>query len=142
MLTNMTLLIIALIGLLDTAYLTWQRYQSFSLTCGILEGCNQVTASVYSVFGGMPVAIWGLFYYLTAVTIAGIYWKNKDITWLKLLALLTSLGFLVSLWFTYLQTAVIGAFCSYCLISALVSTLLFGISLFQLSKGTKISKVH
>jgi uncharacterized membrane protein len=42
----------------------------------------------------------------------------------------TSVGFLFSVWFVYVQAFLLKAFCQYCMLSATTSTILFITSLF------------
>lgn len=118
-------LFIAVIGLADATYLTASHYLEKPVICGALEGCDVVLESSYSVALGLPVALWGLFYYLAILVLAEIYLLKKDILWMKMAAALSLPGFLASLWLVYLQFFVIGAVCLYCMVSAATSTALF-----------------
>lgn len=125
MIFNLLVFILSLLGLADTAYLTWQHYQIIPGTCSLGGGCSEVTASVYAVFWGMPLAVWGLLYYLAILVVVAFLLFSKDKIWLKILLGLTAAGFLASVIFVYLQAAVIKAFCAYCLVSALITGLIF-----------------
>lgn len=132
-------LLISFIGFADAAYLTATHYSGAAAACGILEGCDKVLASAYSVFAGYPVALLGAVYYLLLIAFLLMYLATKQKRFLLIAAGLTPIGFLASLWFVYLQAFVLRAFCFYCLISALTSTLLFIIGSYILWKQkTKI----
>ena len=120
---------IALIGVVDAAYLSYARYTHTELMCGIVEGCNVVAASPYSVLFGVPLAYLGLLFYI-AIFILGVWLLSRDGAWPRIaLFTTTSVGLVSSLYFVYLQTFVIQAYCIYCIISAIVSLFLWGMAL-------------
>lgn len=131
----------AYIGFLDAMYLTAEHYSGAGLNCVIFKGCDLVASSPYSLIFGVPVALSGVIYYFGILFISLLYIdlgdkKFKNIFQLlsiKMLPIYTLVGFIMSIWFVYLQAFVIKAFCTYCLFSALTSTLLFvfGIILFN-----------
>jgi len=53
-----------------------------------------------------------------------------------------SAGFLFSLYFTYIQAFVIKAFCTWCVLSALVFITLFVISLIQIIKSSMMLEIY
>lgn len=126
----LVLIVVALIGFADSGYLTWKHYSGAPAACGIIEGCDKVLASVYSTIGEMPVALFGLVYYGFLLYLLSVYLVYKNPAFLKMSVVIAFLGFLVSLWFVYLQIFVIKAFCFYCLISAFSSTAIFLFLLF------------
>lgn len=120
--------LLSLIGIADTAYLSYTRATHGDLSCSILSGCNIVAASPESVlFGIVPLAYLGLAFYIAIFVLALIFLfsQTKAVLWLLVTA--TGLGFLSSIYFLYVQAYVIGAFCIYCLISAATATLLFAL---------------
>ncbi|HYC83455.1 MAG TPA: vitamin K epoxide reductase family protein [Candidatus Paceibacterota bacterium] len=121
--------ILSFIGFLDAAYLTAKHYIGGALPCLITSGCDTVTTSAYSALFGIPIALFGALYYLS-VFIAAIVLLDSGSRFARYyIFLATPFGFLVSLWLIYLQAFVLNAFCSYCLLSAATSTLLFILSL-------------
>ncbi|QQG42290.1 MAG: vitamin K epoxide reductase family protein [Candidatus Giovannonibacteria bacterium] len=125
-------LLIGFIGFTDAVYLTATHYAGANVACGALEGCDKVLASAYSVFAGLPVALLGAIYYLLLIAFLLCYLATKQKRFLFVAAGLTPVGFLVSVWFLYLQIFVIKALCFYCLISAATSATLFIIGLYIL----------
>lgn len=119
------LLVLALVGFIDSAYLTAEHYLGFGLTCSIVKGCEQVTTSQYSQYFGIPVALFGALYYFVLFLMLVVYKDNKQAGTWNYLKILVSLGFLMTLWLVYLQFFVISAICLYCMVSALTTTLLF-----------------
>lgn len=132
-------IIISFLGFLDSSYLTIAHFTGISLRCTVFSGCNQVTTSPYSLVLGIPVALLGMFYYLTILLTTLFYFDTKKAELPKFIAWLTCLGFAASAWFVYLQIFVIKAICQYCIISAVTSTLLFifGIIIFKKYYGKK-----
>lgn len=124
---SLALLVLSFIGFADAAFLTIKHYTGAPIPCSILDGCDTVTNSVYSQIASVPVALIGALFYLTVFVLALVNWQLaqpgrklvKMLWWLSLVAFLASLGLV------YLQGFVIKAWCLYCLISALISTLIF-----------------
>lgn len=123
-------LALSLIGFLDSAYLSAKHYLGTPVACSIFEGCEKVLTSQYATIYGIPVALLGVFYYLTIFILTILYWDTGKAQFLQFAAYLTIAGFLASLWFVYLQLFVIGSICIYCIISAVASMLLFTLGLF------------
>lgn len=119
------LLILSLIGFSDSSYLTFKHYQGEIPPCSILEGCEVVTTSEYSIVGGVPVALLGALFYLSVFLFTFLYFDSQNPKFLVLAALLTPFGFIASVLFVYIQLFVLGAICVYCMGSAVTSTLLF-----------------
>ncbi|MBI2454236.1 MAG: vitamin K epoxide reductase family protein [Parcubacteria group bacterium] len=134
----LTTIIIGLVGFADAFYLTVKHYSQSSIFCSVLNnGCDLVTSSRYSAFGGVPIALIGTIYYAFIVLLAALLFRQPSSQTVKLLLLVSSLGFLFSLWLLYLQIFVIKALCFYCIISAATSTLIFIISLIYSLKNNK-----
>jgi uncharacterized membrane protein len=91
----------------------------------VVNGCEQVTTSSYSLILGIPVALLGAIYYLVVFAISLRYVEKKQAKLLQVLHLITGVGLIMSLWFIYVQAFIIKAWCLYCLGSAVSSTLLF-----------------
>ena len=121
--------ILGIAGFLDAIYLTVSHYSTASLSCSVFNGCDKVTSSIYSMWGSVPVAIVGAVYYaLILFLVALAVWK--DAKYFLFATGATIFGFFASLWFVYLQFFVLDALCTYCLISASTSFVLFGVSIF------------
>ena len=116
--------LVALAGMADAAYLTVEHLAGNSVRCMVVSGCDEVLQSSYAtVAGGVPVAAVGLAAYFTVfslATLAAFGYEGAR----KLLTPLVAVMFFATLWFLYLQAFVIKAFCTYCLISATVTTVL------------------
>jgi len=116
--------IVAFVGFVDAAYLTLNHFVGIVPPCFITQGCDVVTTSVYSKILGIPVSLLGSLYYLFMLVLMLYYIDKEDARAFKVMALMSVIGFLFSLWFVYVQVFIINSLCSYCLVSAFTSTLL------------------
>jgi len=132
--------IVALLGLVDASYLTIKHYSGGAVSCSVFEGCDAVASSKYSLlFGLIPVSLLGVVYYLTMMMFAVIYSFVVEKILVQGATVISGLGFMASLYFTYLQFFVIEALCMYCLFSAGTSTLLFLLTLFLIRNAKKVT---
>lgn len=117
--------ILALAGFLDAAYLTATHYGGLGLACAPGAGCETVTTSRWATVGPVPIAAIGLGYYALVSLIAWTPPAALSQRLVRALLVLTGTALVVSTFLFYLQAAVIGAWCRYCLLSAAVTLLLF-----------------
>jgi uncharacterized membrane protein len=113
---------VSLIGLADAIYLTVEHLSGRSVRC-TLSGCSEVLSSPYASVHGFPLAAIGAFAYFTVfslATLAAFGYRGAGM----LLTFIVGAMFLTTLWLLYLQAFVIGHFCQFCLLSALVTTTL------------------
>jgi uncharacterized membrane protein len=126
-------LVIGLIGFADASYLTLERVQGIIPPCTI-AGCDIVLTSQYSAIAGVPVSLLGVIFYLATLIGLFIYIESRNLKVLKLTLGFSAVGFLSTLWFLFVQAVLLKAFCQYCLISAVTSTILFGMAIWVFSK--------
>ena len=125
------LIALSFIGIADTLYLSYNKFMNTAPSC-LIAGCDVVLAHPLSEFLGVPLAYWGLVFYvymLALVVLLALEPRSKALSWGTLLY--ASIGLLSSAAFIYIQGVVIGAFCQYCLLSAIVATSLFAIALWH-----------
>lgn len=135
----------AFLGFVDATYLAVGHYLVLPLPCSLTNGCETVLSSQYSMVGPVPLAVFGVAYYLLALFSAVyLYASNeRSLRPAQIIWLLSGVGVLASAYFLYLQVAVIQALCAYCIGSALTSLLLFASSsllLWQMSREAKGTK--
>src|SRR4051812_34637419 len=120
--------LLSLAGLFLGAYLTLYHYGFIgSLACNV-GSCEKVQSSRWSMFLGVPVATWGVGFYIStlALSIAGMQERYADSAGLsRLMVALTGVGILFTAWLNYLEGFVIHAWCEWCLGSASIVLLLF-----------------
>jgi len=127
--------VVALAGLVDAIYLTVKHYTEEPVPCSIIEGCEMVLTSSYSEIAGMPLAALGAAAYFTAFSLALLAAFGNRFAW-TLFGIQSIIMALVTAWLIYLQAAVIGAFCQFCLISAATSFAL--VILYLVSRFTQL----
>jgi uncharacterized membrane protein len=114
---------VSLIGLADSIYLTVEHLSGQSVRCTIVHGCSEVLSSSYATVRGVPLALLGAVAYFTVFSLATL--AAFDYRWTgKVLTLIVAIMFAMTLWLFYLQAFVIRHFCQFCLLSALVTTVL------------------
>jgi uncharacterized membrane protein len=126
---------LALAGIFIGLYLTLYKLGAIGqLSCSI-GSCETVNTSKWSTFLGLPVALWGVFFYLDVFVIALVgsqprFEASRAISFV--LAGEAAVGVLFSAWLTYLELAVIHAICTWCVTSAFLVTLIFVLSVADL----------
>ena len=118
-------LILSFTGFVDAAYVTVKAYLSSPLNCLVFENCSQVINSSYAKIFGAPISLLGAVFYLT-IFLLSVYYVDVKRGWvLKAIFCLTAFGFIFSLYLLYVQAFLLNQFCLYCLVSALISLILF-----------------
>jgi uncharacterized membrane protein len=112
--------VVALAGLADAAYLTVHHLTAEPVPCNIVAGCETVLTSSYAVIGDIPLAAFGAAAYFIAFSLALLSAFGNRMTW-TLFGIQVVLMSVFTVWLLYLQGFVIGAFCQFCLISALTT---------------------
>jgi uncharacterized membrane protein len=121
-------------GIMLAHYLLLFHEGKLFLTCepGIWD-CSDVSGpgAPYSSVGPIPVALIGLAGYVAIFAAVWLRaWLPKLNDYMPELMLgLTGLAFLFSLGLTALEAFVIHAFCYYCVVSAVIVTVMFGLSI-------------
>jgi uncharacterized membrane protein len=136
-----TILLLSIVGIIDSIYLSIKHYTLSAVNCSIFEGCELVTTSSYSTVFSVPVALLGIIFYAFIFSFALMFLKSKSNKSLILLLTISSIGFIVSMWFVYVQVFILHAFCFYCLISASLSTTIFILNLIAVIKYKNAEKV-
>ena len=122
---------LSFLGFVDASYLTADHYLKLPLPCTITHGCDTVLTSRYATVGFIPVSVFGVLYYL-AILLLGVYFYTSENPSKKIIRTIfgfTCVGLIASCYLIYLQLAVIHAICMYCMGSALITFLLFVLSL-------------
>lgn len=120
------LLVLALAGAGIAAYLTYTGFRQVEPVCAF-GNCQTVQQSRYAKVGGVPVAAFGLAMYLgiAALLVARRSERWRDVPLLAAWTFALALGgVLYSAYLTYIELRVIDAICTWCVISAVVVTLI------------------
>jgi uncharacterized membrane protein len=126
---RMAVALLSVLGICVATYLTLYKLGYLGgLTCSI-GSCETVNLSKWATFLGLPVAAWGLgFYLMIVVSVASVQPRfAEERTPSVVLTLLTGWGVLFSAWLTYLELFVIKAICQWCVVSAILVTVMFAV---------------
>ncbi len=124
----MLAMVVTLIGLGDSIYLTVQHLTGRSVRCTLNNTCSKVLGSAYATIAGIPTAGWGALAYFAAFSLATLIVFGY-LSCRRWLAALSAVMLVATLYFLYLQAFVIRAWCEFCLLSAVMSLILAGIVL-------------
>jgi uncharacterized membrane protein len=130
--TRMAIAVLALIGIFDAAYLSAYKLEIIGgITCTV-GSCQQVQNSPQSMLAGIPVSVLGLGAYIALFALAMLGVQPRwaaDRRIALALAVVSGIGMLFSAYLTYVEARVIYMWCMYCVISAILITLIFLLSL-------------
>lgn len=105
---------IALAGVAISTYLAATELAGGLPVCGPIQGCRTVATSAYADLAGLPVAVLGVGFSSVLAALSAVWGRTM---WRPALFALYGLGLfgLLSVGFlTYLEVAVIGAICIWC----------------------------
>jgi uncharacterized membrane protein len=128
--------LLAIFGLFVAVYL-WLHALGYggAIKCGASGGCEVVQTSQWAVLFGLPVAFYGVVGYFALLFVSLRALRPEALAerkWSVGLAALASIGFLFTLYLTYLELFVIHAICKWCVGSAVIITLIWIVSLLSL----------
>ncbi len=125
---RMAVALLALVGVLLATYLYLYKIGVVgTMACGA-GSCELVQTSQWSRFLGVEVSLIGLLGYLGifGVSLAGLQPGQQERRWPdRALVFLSGGGFLFSAYLTYVELFVLDAICRWCVVSAVIITLLF-----------------
>lgn len=122
----------AFFGFLIAFYIHHTKRTQGVLVCPVGSDCNTVIGSDYARFLGIPVEILGMLYYATiAVNYAFFLALPARATPSVVFGvlILTTAAFLFSLYLTFIQAFALRQWCTWCLMSATLCTLIFAAAL-------------
>lgn len=118
---------LALAGAGVAGYLVWVRETGATLVCAT-GGCGTVQSSQYAEVAGMPVALLGLVGYVVLLVSALVAGETA-----RVVQAAVALGaVLFSTYLLYVQVALIGEVCDWCLVSDAIVTLIAMLALLRL----------
>lgn len=135
--SRMGIAVLALLGVFLSGYLLLYKLGYVgALACGV-GGCETVQTSRWAVFLGVPVPAWGVGGYalLLGLALAGLQPRLQSKRSLSFLLLgFGAAAFGFSAYLTALEAFIIHAWCRWCLVSAALAALIFGLSLAELPR--------
>ncbi len=133
------LIIFAIVGLIDASYLTYHHYTNSKLICN-LSSCDVVLSSSYSVIFGIPVALFGIVFYLVVLAMSLYFLIRK--TYNHLLLIWASIGLISTFYLLIIQGFILHAWCQYCILSAITSFSIFLASVFLAQHARKTKQLE
>ncbi len=115
------MLVLGLVGLADSLYLTWYHYDPAVRVCFATSGCEVVNTSPYAVVGSVPVAAVGAAGYLLILAVLALRrWGPPSLHRTAAHAAfgLAVLGSGFAVYLTAVEVFVLHALCGWCLLSA------------------------
>ena len=131
----MIVAILALAGIFVATYLLLYKLGMIGhLSCSI-GSCETVNTSKWAKFLGVPVAGWGVAFYVVLFILALIstgerYAESRGMA--QAIVAMAGTGVVFSAWLTWLELFRIHAICQWCVTSAILVTVIFVISLLEL----------
>ncbi len=130
-------IILSVVGLTDSIYLAVLKLTGNRQMC--LEGlgdCWTVNTSRYASLFGIPISLLGAGAYLLILALLLLEHRSGRFHLLSPVVIfgLTLTGLVYSIYLTYLEVAVLKAICPFCVLSAVVMLLLFGIAIARLTQ--------
>ncbi len=119
---------LALAGIFVSTYLLLYKLGIIGeLSCSV-GSCETVNSSKWATFLGMPVAAWGVAWYVgmfaLAIVSTGARFVDSRSVSTVLLGMAAS-GLIFSTYLTYLELFRIHAICQWCIVSAIIVTIIF-----------------
>ena len=136
--------LLALTGLFVALYLTLYKLGAIGQLACSIGSCETVNTSRWATLLGLPIAAWGLGFYVVTLALAllGVQDRWADARGVSLaLVALSGWGVLFSGWLTYLELFVIKAICTWCVVSAVIVTLIFIVSVMDLRGRAVASRI-
>jgi uncharacterized membrane protein len=124
----MIVAMLALAGIFVATYLLLYKLGKIGdLSCSI-GSCETVNTSKWATFMGAPVAAWGVAFYVALFIAAVVSTMERfadSVSAARILLAMAGCGLLFSAYLTYLELFEIHAICQWCVISAILVTLIF-----------------
>ena len=134
-LVKIIILILGVCGFMVSKHIRSHKIKNTPLVCPVGFDCHSVVHSHYSRLFGAPVEILGMIYY-ALISFAYLFFilfpmsnaLSVDIS--ILLSILSLLAFLFSLYLISVQIFILKKGCSWCIVSAIISSLIFILTMF------------
>jgi uncharacterized membrane protein len=125
--------IFALAGFFVALHIYKEKRKKKPLICPMRFDCNTVVNSDYSKFFGISVELLGMYYYLAILfsyIIIAFLPSILPVMFLIIISFISISAFLFSFYLIAVQVFILKTYCSWCLISAFISTCIFILTLY------------
>ena len=120
--------VVAAIGTLVSAYLTWVHYSGNLALCIGVGGCEAVQNSRFSVVGPVPIALIGLAGFIAMLAVALLRLRDDAPAWSDTALFGLSLAAtLYVAYLTYIELFVLGAVCPWCVMVAVCAAVVLAL---------------
>ena len=121
-----TFIVLTIGGIVNAGYLLVKHYQKKPLVCPLNHDCSKVTESKWGKIFFIRNEVLGLLFFLFLFASILTLIFNPELSILRTLILIAVFfGLLFSIFLVLLQKYVIKDYCFYCLISAIITLLMF-----------------
>ncbi len=141
---NLIILIISLCGLFVANKIRLEKKSGKPIVCPIDGNCETVLHSKYATFINVPLEYAGIMYYLFIFASYLSFVLNPSLQnslWGLVASVSTIFGLFFSIYLTFVQWKIIKSWCTWCLTSALTSTLLFAFSFFNFISMFEVANI-
>jgi uncharacterized membrane protein len=127
----LALVVLSFLGIIDAAYITYEKLSGFIPPCHAYFQCTTVLNSSWASIGSVPLSALGLAYYsvIFVLSLCAYFGIQKLPCWKfsvqNTLWGLSCIGFGFSLYLMFLMQFVLNAWCLYCILSATICMLIF-----------------
>ncbi len=130
----MTIIALSVIGLGISIYLLMVHWAIIGQAiCLGVGDCQYVNTSRYSDLFGIPVALLGGLTYVAFIALSLLIWRALVEEYTRLaLFFIAVIGFVYSLYLTYIEVAVLYEICPWCVFSAIIVTIITVLSVIEL----------
>jgi uncharacterized membrane protein len=127
-----TIMASAGLGLIISLYLLSVHWGWGQIVCLDIGDCEVVNMSMYAELLGIPVALLGALTYLALLVTGMLIWRHIYEELASLVQfLVAAIGVAFSLYLTYIEIFVLRAICPWCVLSAILITLIASLSVWQ-----------
>ena len=126
------IIVLALIGFSISVYIMSKKKSGNPMICPLGSDCRSVIESEYSYFWGIRLELLGMAYYLAIALVYALILAYPHVALPELtfaIFTLSALAFLFSTYLAGVQAFALGEWCTWCLASAGISTLIFAAAL-------------
>jgi|ETNmetMinimDraft_16_1059900.scaffolds.fasta_scaffold329785_1 uncharacterized membrane protein len=115
----------AILGLYLSYYLWVKKQQDTEFNCPLKGKCHDVVHSQYSKFFGIPIELTGMIYYSVILIGYSLTYTRTSLITTDVLFLISTAAVSFSVYLTIIQIFVLRKLCTWCLVSALFSMVIF-----------------
>ena len=119
-----SLVVLAILGVFVSGYLIKKRVKKETLVCPMDGGCEKVVQSKWNHILVIKNDVAGLFYYILILFLVFyLFFVSEELLFFS--KLISGIALFFSVFLAFIQAKVIREYCFYCLISALITLLIF-----------------